>query len=89
MSFQFSTKSFFFLLEQEGEIERQLADFTFEELQKAKSYGSHLVYQKSNEEKKAGRANKNRYFCHGFIVKVFSFNFGIVLLVCYYMCGSW
>ncbi|KAM7491342.1 hypothetical protein LguiA_034263 [Lonicera macranthoides] len=46
--------------EDEGEIERELADVTFEELQKARSNGSHAVYQKPNLEKKGGRANKNR-----------------------------
>ncbi|PSR91520.1 Ribosomal RNA processing protein [Actinidia chinensis var. chinensis] len=46
--------------ENEGEIERELADVTFEELQKARSNGSHAVYRKPNSEKKGGRANKNR-----------------------------
>ncbi|XP_018727816.2 ribosomal RNA processing protein 36 homolog [Eucalyptus grandis] len=46
--------------EDEGEIERELADVTFEELQKARSDGSHSVYKKPNEEKKPKRANKNR-----------------------------
>ncbi|KAF3448489.1 hypothetical protein FNV43_RR09202 [Rhamnella rubrinervis] len=46
--------------EDEEEIERELADVTFEELQKARSNGSHSVYQKHNEVKKGGRANKNR-----------------------------
>lgn len=46
--------------DQEEEIERELEDVTFEELQKARSDGSHSVYQKSNEAKKTGRANKNR-----------------------------
>lgn len=46
--------------EEEEEIERVLADVTFEELQKARSDGSHLVYKKSNQEKIGGRANKNR-----------------------------
>ncbi|KAJ0083850.1 hypothetical protein Patl1_31169 [Pistacia atlantica] len=46
--------------EDEEEIERELADFTFGDLQKARSDGSHLVYQKQNQEKKSGRANKNR-----------------------------
>lgn len=45
---------------QEEEIERELADVTFEELQKARSNGSCSVYQKHNEVKKGGRANKNR-----------------------------
>ncbi|GFS33257.1 hypothetical protein Acr_00g0027460 [Actinidia rufa] len=44
----------------EGEIERELADVTFEELQKARSNGSHAVYRNPNSEKKGGRANKNR-----------------------------
>ncbi|KAL6986179.1 hypothetical protein U1Q18_019547 [Sarracenia purpurea var. burkii] len=46
--------------EDEGDIQRELADITFEDLQKARSNGSHLVYQKSNSEKKGSRANKNR-----------------------------
>lgn len=46
--------------EDEREIERQLADVTFEELQKARSNGSHSVYRKPNQEMKLGRANKNR-----------------------------
>lgn len=46
--------------EDEEEIEQELADVTFEELQKARSNGSHAVFRKSNSEKKAGRANKNR-----------------------------
>ncbi|XP_059645635.1 rRNA biogenesis protein rrp36 isoform X2 [Cornus florida] len=46
--------------EDEEEIERELADVTFEELLKARSNGSHLMYKKPNSEKKAGRANKNR-----------------------------
>ncbi|KAH7548568.1 hypothetical protein ACOSP7_031836 [Xanthoceras sorbifolium] len=46
--------------EDEGEIERELAEVTFEDLQKARSDGSHLVYRKGNQEKKTGRANKNR-----------------------------
>lgn len=49
---------------QEEEIERELADVTFEELQKARSDGSHSVYKKPNEEKKPKRANKNRYFLY-------------------------
>ncbi|KAL3499409.1 hypothetical protein ACH5RR_038502 [Cinchona calisaya] len=45
----------------EGEIEKELADVTFEELQRAKSDGSETVYRKFNSEKKSGgRANKNR-----------------------------
>ncbi|KAI9156777.1 hypothetical protein LWI28_012061 [Acer negundo] len=46
--------------EDEGEIERELAEVTFGDLQKARSDGSHLVYRKDNQEKKTGRANKNR-----------------------------
>jgi len=46
--------------EDEGEIERELADVTFEELLKARSNGSHTVYRKPNPEKQSGRANKNR-----------------------------
>lgn len=46
--------------EDEGEIERELADVSFEELQKARSDGSHSVYKIPNEEKKPKRANKNR-----------------------------
>lgn len=33
---------------------------TFEELQKARSNGSHSVPAKDRKEKKVGRANKNR-----------------------------
>lgn len=57
---------FFGKEEEEKEIERELADVTFEELQKALSDGSHLGYKKHlvdkkhNEGKKSGRANKNR-----------------------------
>ncbi|PQM33587.1 rRNA biogenesis protein rrp36-like [Prunus yedoensis var. nudiflora] len=46
--------------EDEEEIEQELADVTFGELQKARSNGSHLVHPKPKEEKKGGRANKNR-----------------------------
>lgn len=46
--------------EDEEEIEQALADVTFGELQKARSNGSHLVHLKPKEEKKGGRANKNR-----------------------------
>lgn len=46
--------------EDEGDIKRELADVTFGELQKARSNGSHAVYQKPNLQKNAGRANKNR-----------------------------
>ncbi|KAI8546383.1 hypothetical protein RHMOL_Rhmol07G0113100 [Rhododendron molle] len=44
----------------EGEIERELANVTFEELLKARSNGSHTVYRKPDPEKPGGRANKNR-----------------------------
>ncbi|KAF5729950.1 hypothetical protein HS088_TW20G00317 [Tripterygium wilfordii] len=46
--------------EEEDEIERELADVTFEELQKARSNGSHTIFRKPEQDKKAGRANKNR-----------------------------
>ncbi|RVW16243.1 rRNA biogenesis protein rrp36 [Vitis vinifera] len=46
--------------EEEEEIERELADVTFEELQKARSDGSHSVYRMPKSEKKGGRPNKNR-----------------------------
>ncbi|KAK3228839.1 hypothetical protein Dsin_000720 [Dipteronia sinensis] len=46
-------------LEDEGEIERELAEVTFEDLERARSDGPHLVYRKDNQEKKTGRANKN------------------------------
>ncbi|XP_022849719.1 ribosomal RNA processing protein 36 homolog isoform X1 [Olea europaea var. sylvestris] len=46
--------------EEEEEIERELADVTFEELLRARSDGSEMVYRKSNAEKKSSRANKNR-----------------------------
>ncbi|CAB4313697.1 unnamed protein product [Prunus armeniaca] len=46
--------------EDEEEIEQELADVTFGELQKARSNGSHLVHPKPKEEKKGGRVNKNR-----------------------------
>ncbi|KAL8498349.1 hypothetical protein ACS0TY_021609 [Phlomoides rotata] len=46
--------------EEEDEIERELAEVTFEELQRARSDGSDMVYRKPNSEKKGGRANKNR-----------------------------
>ncbi|XP_068339416.1 uncharacterized protein [Pyrus communis] len=42
------------------EMEQALADVTFGELQKARSNGSHVVHLKPKEEKKGGRANKNR-----------------------------
>ncbi|XP_047327640.1 ribosomal RNA processing protein 36 homolog [Impatiens glandulifera] len=47
-------------LQERGVIERELADVTFEELQKARSNGSELVYRKIHSEKKSSRANKNR-----------------------------
>ncbi|KAK3005492.1 hypothetical protein RJ639_016051 [Escallonia herrerae] len=50
-----------FSQDEEEEIEQELADVTFEELQKARSDGSHTVYKKPNVEKKGGRANKNRF----------------------------
>ncbi|KAJ0047957.1 hypothetical protein Pint_16049 [Pistacia integerrima] len=46
--------------EYEEEIERELAEVTFGDLQKARSDGSHLVYRKQSQEKNSGRANKNR-----------------------------
>ncbi|XP_010278549.1 PREDICTED: ribosomal RNA processing protein 36 homolog [Nelumbo nucifera] len=46
--------------EEEEELERELADISFEELQKARCSGYHSVYQKPNPDKKVGRANKNR-----------------------------
>jgi len=46
--------------DEEQEIERELADVTFEQLQKARSDGSHSAYKMPNQEKKTGRANKNR-----------------------------
>ncbi|XP_023535518.1 ribosomal RNA processing protein 36 homolog [Cucurbita pepo subsp. pepo] len=45
---------------EEENIERELADVTFEELQRVRSDGSHSMYQKTNQEKKGRRANKNR-----------------------------
>ncbi|KAL6989284.1 hypothetical protein U1Q18_015033 [Sarracenia purpurea var. burkii] len=48
------------LLSKEGEIQREQTDITFEDPQKARSNGLHLVYQKPNSEKKGGLANKNR-----------------------------
>ncbi|KAL3638203.1 hypothetical protein CASFOL_017574 [Castilleja foliolosa] len=47
-----------FAKEGEGDIERELADVTFEELQRARSDGSEMVYRKPNTEQKASRANK-------------------------------
>ncbi|KAL0382768.1 UNVERIFIED_CONTAM: rRNA biogenesis protein rrp36 [Sesamum calycinum] len=46
--------------EDEGEIERELAEVTFEELQRARSDGSEMVYRKHNMGKKAVEQNKNR-----------------------------
>ncbi|XP_028774054.1 ribosomal RNA processing protein 36 homolog [Neltuma alba] len=46
--------------EDEEEIKQELADATFEELQKARSNGSHAIFQKTNVEKKSRRPNKNR-----------------------------
>ncbi|PRQ32337.1 putative rRNA biogenesis protein RRP36 [Rosa chinensis] len=46
--------------EEEEEIEEELADVTFGDLQRARSNGSHVVLPKPKEEKKGGRANKNR-----------------------------
>ncbi|KAK7272452.1 hypothetical protein RJT34_29058 [Clitoria ternatea] len=46
--------------EEEDEIEKELADVTFEELQKARSNGAHVFYQKPIDDKKLKRANKNR-----------------------------
>ncbi|KHN04577.1 Ribosomal RNA processing protein 36 like [Glycine soja] len=47
-------------VEEEEEIEKELADVTFEELQKARSNGTHAFFQKPKEDKKLKRANKNR-----------------------------
>ncbi|KAL9303849.1 hypothetical protein ACSQ67_021112 [Phaseolus vulgaris] len=46
--------------DEEEEIEKELADVTFEELQKARSNGAHAFFQKPKEDKKLKRANKNR-----------------------------
>ncbi|KOM47881.1 hypothetical protein LR48_Vigan07g158500 [Vigna angularis] len=46
--------------DEEQEIEKELADVTFEELQKARSNGAHAFIQKPKEDKKLKRANKNR-----------------------------
>ncbi|XP_022854792.1 ribosomal RNA processing protein 36 homolog [Olea europaea var. sylvestris] len=46
--------------DEEEEIERELADVTFEELLRARSDGSEMVYRKPNAEKNSSRANKNR-----------------------------
>ncbi|KAI4303494.1 hypothetical protein MLD38_039115 [Melastoma candidum] len=45
---------------QEEEIERELADVTFEELLKARSDGSHSLYKKPPLPSNTKRANKNR-----------------------------
>ncbi|XP_051129649.1 uncharacterized protein LOC127250410 [Andrographis paniculata] len=45
--------------EDEHEIEQELAEVTFEDLQRAKSDGSDMIYRKPKVEKKS-RANKNR-----------------------------
>ncbi|KAH0996789.1 hypothetical protein GBA52_020653 [Prunus armeniaca] len=47
--------------EDEEEIEQELADVTFGELQKARSNGSHLVHPKPKEEKKGGRKPVTRF----------------------------
>ncbi|KAL5076309.1 hypothetical protein RYX36_015293, partial [Vicia faba] len=46
--------------DEEEEIEKVLADVTFEELQKARSNGAHVFVKKHGEDKKLKRANKNR-----------------------------
>ncbi|KAH0663111.1 hypothetical protein KY284_028042 [Solanum tuberosum] len=46
--------------EEEKGIEEELADVTFEELQRARSDGSATVYRKLYSEGKSSRANKNR-----------------------------
>ncbi|GAU43331.1 hypothetical protein TSUD_398760 [Trifolium subterraneum] len=46
--------------EEEEEIEKELADVTFEELQKARSNGEHVFFKKRGEKEKLKRANKNR-----------------------------
>ncbi|KAL4188195.1 hypothetical protein AMTRI_Chr09g42880 [Amborella trichopoda] len=46
--------------EEEEGIERELADVSFEELQRALSDGRHSIPSKSDAGKKFGRANKNR-----------------------------
>ncbi|CAH9131161.1 unnamed protein product [Cuscuta epithymum] len=45
---------------EEEEIEKELAEVTFEELQKARSDGSEVMYIKPALDKKGGRSNKNR-----------------------------
>ncbi|KAJ8772559.1 hypothetical protein K2173_027736 [Erythroxylum novogranatense] len=44
----------------ESEIERELADVTFEELQRARVNGSHSVPRRPKQETRTRRANKNR-----------------------------
>ncbi|MED6182049.1 hypothetical protein PIB30_025125 [Stylosanthes scabra] len=46
--------------EEEEEIKKELADVTFEELQRARSNGTLSFFQKHKEDKKHKRANKNR-----------------------------
>ncbi|XP_004490407.1 uncharacterized protein [Cicer arietinum] len=46
--------------EDEEEIKKELADVTFEELQKARSDGAHAFIKKRGEDNKLKRANKNR-----------------------------
>ncbi|GMH28879.1 hypothetical protein Nepgr_030722 [Nepenthes gracilis] len=46
--------------EEEAEIEHELADIPFEELQKGRSDGTLAFHPKLKLEKKSGRANKNR-----------------------------
>ncbi|GAB4856849.1 hypothetical protein Ancab_014769 [Ancistrocladus abbreviatus] len=49
-----------FSAEEEAEIECELADIPFEELQKARFDGTLALHQKAKAEKKLGRVNKNR-----------------------------
>ncbi|KAF6161552.1 hypothetical protein GIB67_009431 [Kingdonia uniflora] len=46
---------------EEKEILRELADVSFEEIQKARSNGFVAIKTKVKQEKKGGRANKNRF----------------------------
>ncbi|XP_068665371.1 uncharacterized protein [Aristolochia californica] len=46
--------------EEESELEKELADVSFEELQEARSNGFHLSRLRPSQEKKTGRVNKNR-----------------------------
>ncbi|KAG9445729.1 hypothetical protein H6P81_011857 [Aristolochia fimbriata] len=46
--------------EEENELEKELADVSFEELQAARSNGFHSSHLRPSLEKKTGRANKNR-----------------------------